>query len=93
MEHSREIPGKTACRELGAREYWPISAKISQAMNHEPALAGRFIFCEFFDVVVSTPHLCNDNRFESCVYPTGSLVTGLCPHVGFPEAQEAHLPD
>jgi hypothetical protein len=32
-------------------------------------------------------HLRKDNRFESCVGPTGSLVTGICSHGGLPRAQ------
>jgi hypothetical protein len=93
VEHRRESPGQTACRDLDAREYWPVSAKLSQAMNHQPALAGKLIFCECFYTVANTLHLRKDNRFESCVDPTGSLVTGVCPHGGLPGAQEVRLPD
>jgi hypothetical protein len=38
-------------------------------------------------------HLRKDNRFESCVGPTGSLFTGICPQGGLPGAQEVCLPD
>lgn len=44
VEHRRESPGQTDCRDLDAREYSSVSAKLSQAMNHQQHLQARSSF-------------------------------------------------